>query len=451
MRSELNKVKITEHEQDVLSIIGKYNHETPIKQRTNPAIIKLLQFYKMDAAKVYNDYSLLKKYGWLEKNTYSNLDGFKSAVRRVKSYINTDIKRPDTVDTNTNEVIIDNINEENLSEKIYFNKIINNQKKEIETLKINEYKGKKLVESLSECIRNVKPDKFIINSTKSIKPIKSNRYSILPISDAHFGEVVNSLSINGLNSYNTDISKRRHIKLFDENYKYSCEFGCSELNLFFLGDIFSGNIHDELRETNEYPITYCVIDYFKFIVGLIDAYVEKYEKINIACVAGNHSRITQKFQFKNKAYDNYEYILYSMIEFYYKDSKKVSVKVSDAPVLCTNVGKQVWKLEHGDLYKGGGAFISPMSTVLRDNFKDMSMYKSMGQNFDAVIMGHWHIGCENIMQGSNTPVYLNPSIVGPSEYAVHNMHSNFPASSYMFVTDGNNVISKGFITLMDIV
>ena len=61
MRSELNKVKITEHEQDVLSIIGKYNHETPIKQRTNPAIIKLLQFYKMDAAKVYNDYSLLKK------------------------------------------------------------------------------------------------------------------------------------------------------------------------------------------------------------------------------------------------------------------------------------------------------------------------------------------------------------------------------------------------------
>jgi hypothetical protein len=65
-------------------------------------------------------------------------------------------------------------------------------------------------------------------------------------------------------------------------------------------------------------------------------------------------------------------------------------------------------------------------------------------------MGHWHIGGEMTLSGTNTPVYLNASIVGPGEYSVHNLHSSYPAESFVFITDGNRVVSKGSVNLMGI-
>jgi hypothetical protein len=215
--------------------------------------------------------------------------------------------------------------------------------------------------------------------------------------------------------------------------------------------MFSGNIHDELRENNEAPITKCIAQYYKFITGLIDAYKGCYKKVRIHCVVGNHARTTQKYQFKNKGIENYEYILYSFIESKYNDSNdNVSVIFGDSTVLFTKVGNQTWKLEHGDRYKGGSAFVSPLSTTVRDNFKDQAIFAAIGQKFDAVMMGHWHIGGIWYLPGTTTPVYLNPSLIGPGEYSVHNLHSAFPASSFSFITDGNKVVDQRLIDLSSI-
>ena len=82
---------------------------------------------------------------------------------------------------------------------------------------------------------------------------------------------------------------------------------------------------------------------------------------------------TISYQFKNKGKDSYEYILYGFMKKYYdmpESPKNVSMKLTDSVVEFTKVGQQRWKLEHGDRYKGGSAFVSPFSTVVRDNFKD---------------------------------------------------------------------------------
>ena len=204
--------------------------------------------------------------------------------------------------------------------------------------------------------------------------------------------------------------------------------------------MFSGNIHDELRESNEMGITKCIVQYYQFVTGLIESYAKLYKKIYIDCVVGNHARTTMKFQFKEKGISNYEYILYAFIQDHFKGSDNVEVNFGDSPVLFTTVGEQRWKIEHGDRFKGGSAFVSPLSTVIRDNFKDQAIFGATGQNFDATIMGHWHIGGLWYLPGTVSPVYFNPSMIGPNEYALNNLHGGFPASSYSFITDGRQVV-----------
>ena len=164
--------------------------------------------------------------------------------------------------------------------------------------------------------------------------------------------------------------------------------------------------------------------------------------MNVYCVVGNHSRTNQKWQAKNKAYDNYEYILYKFIEEAFAEDKTVSIHVSEAPSDIAVIGEQKWKIEHGDAYRGGGAFCSPISTVTRDNFKDYGMFMKMGIDFDVAIMGHWHRGGEWFLSGKCIPVFLNPSIVGPNEYSIEKLHETFPASSYIFVTNGKEITSQ---------
>ena len=41
-------------------------------------------------------------------------------------------------------------------------------------------------------------------------------------------------------------------------------------------------------------------------------------------------------------------------------------------------------------------------------------------------------------------------MIGPNEYAVHKLHSSYRAESYVFITDGKKVVSKGSVNLMSI-
>lgn len=439
--------------QKVLKLIGKPTPDTQYKATNNPAIIKLLKFYDGDTKKVYNFYDILTKLGWID-HTYgqftANVRKNRERIATTKSYEErmANISPDDTTEIElTDEQLAAAAMDTELA---CMNRRYQAIKKELNELKVSQYMQKEFVNELREELSMVKPDKFSVNIIKPKKTVNDGKkyYSILPISDVHYGEVVNPREINELNAYDTDIAKRRQIELFKRNYEYSMMYGCTELNIFLLGDLFSGNIHAELRESNEMPVTRCIAEYHSFIIGLIDTYKDFYEKVNISCVVGNHARTTDKYQFKHKGIENYEYILYSFIESWYKDDEKVNVRVGESTVLFSNVGNQVWKLEHGDRYKGGSAFVSPLSTTVRDNFKDQGMYSS--QKFDAVIMGHWHIGGEWFLPGTSTPIYMNPSIVGPGEYSIHNLHSAFPASSYLFVTDGNEVVGKRFVNLMDI-
>ena len=456
----------TAESKKILNLIGKPTPDTRYSRTNNPAIIKLLKHYGMEPKHVYRWYDVLVSLGWVD----TDYGAFTSNVRKTLGRISVPAKYSKRVNAKNEEfkkaredetedgtanypefdaelmMKADAAQDEGML--ICMQKELNQCKRRIKDLQSADYEKRQLIDAIRGELESCRPDRFSIKVEKVTRKVKGTYYNILPLSDIHWGETVKPADVNGLNEYNFDISKARHIELFRQNYEYAQAFGCDELDIFMLGDIFSGNIHDELRENNEAPITRCIVQYYKFITGLIDAYKPCYKKVRIHCVVGNHARTTQKYQFKNKGIENYEYILYSFIENYYNTGNgNVSVELGDSTVLFTKVGEQTWKLEHGDRYKGGSAFVSPLSTTVRDNFKDQGMFGSTGQKFDAVMMGHWHIGGLWYLPGTTTPVYLNPSLIGPGEFSVHNLHSAFPASSYCFITDGKTVVDQRLIDL----
>lgn len=313
---------------------------------------------------------------------------------------------------------------------------------------VADYKVKKLVDAISDSIKASKPDSINFKVNVKTKANGTNRL-VMPLSDLHFGEVVAPEQINKCNEYNTAIAKRRIEALAAEAIKYAVKHECSILDIPMLGDMFSGNIHEELIETNEMTMPQAVIDLTKFLVGVINGLSEHFTNVNLYCVVGNHSRVSKEWKTKNKVIDNWEYVLYHNIKMMFEamGNTKVSVEIPDSSVYFAKIGNQYWKLEHGDAYKGGGSFVSPLSTVIRDSFKDYIIFSNRGLKADVGLMGHWHIGGIWYLSSANIPVYFNPSIVGPNSYSLQKLHSDFPPSSYLIVTDGDEITSSMLVKL----
>ena len=406
--------------------------------------------------------NICKKYGWTRQkildNAYDELtasgmnctkDAFRHRLDRMITRYSMCIKcgecrselsSDNSVDVQANSGSDDAAENENS----YLRKQIAQLRSENNRLRVSSYVASEIAGELKDEIKNAMYDKFDINLKKQIA---GDHHLVMPIADVHYGEVIDPLAINNINAYNPEISKERHIKLFTKALEMAKENYCGILDIPVLGDIFSGNIHDELVETNAGPITRMMVDYFKFFVGAVKSMAKNFQQINMYCVVGNHSRTTKKWQSKNKGYNNYEYILYCFIKEAFSDTDNVTVTVSDSPVLFATIGKQTWKIEHGDAYKGGAAFCSPLGTVSRDNFKDFMIYSATGKVADVCIMGHWHIGGEWFLAGKNIPIIFQPSIVGPGEYSMSTLHSAYPAASYLFVTDGKQIINQTLFKL----
>ena len=125
------------------------------------------------------------------------------------------------------------------------------------------------------------------------------------LSDWHWAEVVDPSEISGKNQYNLDIANQRAQLCFDrfiEVYHKHVSLpeypGCV---LALGGDMVSGTIHDELKETNEIDIMPTVMDLSEVLIAGIKKLLLHFPKIAAFCVTGNHGRYTQNKRFKRRA------------------------------------------------------------------------------------------------------------------------------------------------------
>ena len=237
----------------------------------------------------------------------------------------------------------------------------------------------------------------------------------LLISDVHFDEIVDPAQINYVNEYNRTVAEERIRFTFEEsinilfNKTVKPEYDAMVIALG--GDLMSGNIHEELRETNEGPIFNSLIRLTDLLIAGIDLHLKYFDKVFIPCVVGNHGRIDKKPKAKNRVFDNYEWLIYQYIARHYRDDKRVTMLIPDGPDALFPIYDVRWLLTHGDQFRGGNGISGIFSALMLGQHRKQKKHTSINQPFDVMALGHFH-------QYVHTNLFIiNGSIKGYDEYA----------------------------------
>ncbi|RMH82633.1 MAG: hypothetical protein D6683_02800, partial [Actinomyces sp.] len=113
---------------------------------------------------------------------------------------------------------------------------------------------------------------------------------VLLLSDWHFGEVVDPREVDGANAFDDEIAERRWSRVIDETpemlrrhlHGYRFEF----LVVALLGDMLSGDIHEELARTNTAPVPEVITTWVPRIVAGLRHLADEtgVERVVVPCV-----------------------------------------------------------------------------------------------------------------------------------------------------------------------
>jgi hypothetical protein len=236
------------------------------------------------------------------------------------------------------------------------------------------------------------------------------------LSDLHWGEVVHSSQIGGVNSFNLSIARKR--------LKYTVETAIDLLSILdremrypgivmpLGGDMISGNIHEELQATNELNTMPTVLDLYDHLVAAISLAADTFGNVFLPCVSGNHGRDTRKTWAKDRHHTSFDWLLYQFLAKRFDGDKRVRFFIPDGPDALYRIYNTRYLLTHGDkLGHGGDGLIGFLGPVLRGDHKRRTRQSQIEQPYDVMVCGHWH------QYVHTNRVIVNSSLKGMDEYA----------------------------------
>jgi hypothetical protein len=255
------------------------------------------------------------------------------------------------------------------------------------------------------------------------------------VSDLHFGERVTLAESLGQNQYDLAIAAKRMAKCWDNMLWLRRDMirtqTCDDTMLVLNGDIISGDIHDELRETNDGGLRAqadaAVQALHPGIVAMADATPGV---LHIVCIGGNHGRLTRRQHIKNGTQHSIEHIgVYDPLRRYIGDmGGKVAWHIPRAERHIMTVHGRTISTQHGTMIRSqggiGGTLVPMTRWVTRDNAADLYLF------------GHFH---EADAYGK---IVKNGSLIGPSGYTAWLGIEDRPPEQVAFVLDADRGIRR---------
>jgi len=230
-----------------------------------------------------------------------------------------------------------------------------------------------------------------------VRPIRGEGLPGVPHalwSDWHWGEVVDPSQIGGVNEFNLAIAHERARKLVEKTIylltRHVVNPTYPGIVVALGGDMMSGDIHDELTATNEQPLMPALLDLFGVLRWALKAIADQFGAVMVPCVAGNHGRNTRKPRMKERAFTNFDWLLYRFLADSLADDDRIQFYIPDGPDARYAIFGWRHLLTHGDQFKGGDGMIGHFGPVLRGQRKKQSRNAAIGQEFDVMVHGHFH-------------------------------------------------------------
>lgn len=242
-------------------------------------------------------------------------------------------------------------------------------------------------------------------------------------SDWHFDEVVALEEIDFMNKYNREIARMRLTRYFEKLVELPRDHlaGLTYDGLVFMlgGDILSGQIHDELTQTNEDTVIGSAVYWSDELAIGIRMMADVYGKVHVPVVVGNHPRMTRKPRSKMRARDNFDWLIGQMLMRTFKNDPEITFDVSDSTDAHIPIYNTPHLLTHGDQVNGGSGVGGIWPPIMRMHARKTVRQSSTGKPYDVLVMGHWH----QLIMAPSAGLIVNGAGKGYDEYAYTN---NFP-------------------------
>lgn len=260
----------------------------------------------------------------------------------------------------------------------------------------------------------------------------------LLLSDTHFDEVVLPEEVGYLNAYNRQIAEVR-LQTWAQNSIKMAKHYLSGMTydgavVMLGGDIFSGDIHEELAQTNEDTMLGSLLHWSEQISAALLVIADEFGKVHVPCVPGNHGRMSRKPRMKLRAKTNFDWLLGKMIERHLSSDKRFTFQISENADTLIKIYNHGHLLTHGDQVSGGGGIGGIWPPIMRMRARKSQRALDVGEPFSTLWMGHWH-------QYISTPyMIVNGSTKGLDEYAwISNFGYEPPQQALAIVTPEHNI------------
>ena len=244
-------------------------------------------------------------------------------------------------------------------------------------------------------------------------------------SDWHVEETVDPRTVNHLNEFNLDIAEQRIERFFRRVVKLTeiqrNGTNIDTLVLALLGDLMTGYIHEELRETNGLSPTETVLWLTERVGAGLGLLEQNFDQIIIPCSFGNHGRNTIKPRHATGAKNSYEWMFYHLMA---KQYPRFDWRIADGYHNYLEVDGRMIRFHHGDglKYQGGvGGLTIPANKAINDWNKAIKAYLD--------IFGHLHTS----IQSQN--FISNGSLIGHNAYAIAIKAGMEPPTQTYFLMD----------------
>ncbi len=258
-----------------------------------------------------------------------------------------------------------------------------------------------------------KPPKWLAPKGRTNKGDQATVCAML--SDTHFDEVVNPAEVHGLNAYNRQIAEGRLQRFFERVVTIPRDHFAGPaydgVVLFLGGDLISGDIHDELVQTNEDTVIGTCLHWSARIAAGIEMLAEHYDNVHVASVCGNHGRRSRKERAKLRARDSFDWLLAHMTQRAVR-SENVTWLIPEEADARVQVQNTRYLLTHGNLgFGGGGGIAGAWTPIVRGDLRRRQREAFAGDPYDILLVGHWHT------YRTGGEFVLNGSLKGVDEYA----------------------------------
>ena len=210
------------------------------------------------------------------------------------------------------------------------------------------------------------------------------------------------------------------------------------------GDIFSGDIHEELHDTNASTMLDSLLYWSEQLTASISLLAEEFGKVHITSVVGNHGRTTRKPRMKLRVKTNYDWLVTKMIERYFEKDNRVTFQIPEGADSLVSIYGYGQLITHGDQASGGGGIGGIWPPIMRLRARKAQRYLATESNFQTMWCGHWH-------QLVQTPsLIINGSLKGVDEYAfINNFSFEQPQQALAVITPERGITIQAPIFCAD--